>query len=312
MPTPVRTASSRCRTADQQASAMTPPREPADGRPPTVHRPAAARQLRDEHGNDVGWTIIDLHSRPARAEPLVRSPGVDASDLARVAAAALAGMRVATDDKELAHALVDAGGSLARHATVMVAHPREPVPAVQPPSGPYEIVPLDSLQTTPEALAIALSRSRLAAYGPSHPDHDPAADAAATTVELRAMLSGELLGPVHPALSVLVRESGGRSFVGGIIVTTPAADAIWPGGPWITDLFVHPRDTGQGLGRRLLRHTLSAAHHLSLPRVGLAVTRTNPAADLYRSMGFTDLLNSWAINIPETARRTDPCRGSRR
>lgn len=88
-------------------------------------------------------------------------------------------------------------------------------------------------------------------------------------------------------------------------MTTPAADPIWPGGPWISDLFVHPSNARQGLARGLLRHALSVSRNLSLPRVGLAVTHTNPAANLYRSMGFTDLFSSWAIHIPISAGRTD-------
>lgn len=37
-----------------------------------------AFSLLDEDGVNVGWTVVDRHNEPQRAEPLVRAPGVGA------------------------------------------------------------------------------------------------------------------------------------------------------------------------------------------------------------------------------------------
>ncbi len=283
---------------------MTTKPERFPDRSPSVPRPDGALQLRDATGTELGWTVVDRDGEPVRAEPLVRMPGVDAARFARIAAADLGGMRVATDDEELAHALIEVGGSLVRRATVMATHPKPSARTVPAAPQRYDIVSFDLLQTTPEALAEPLTGPRLAAYHPAHPDHDPAADHATTRAELVALLSGAVLGPVEPSLSAVVRAAGDRATLGAIIVTCPPEDGIWPGGPWIADLFVHPRHAGNGLGRHLLGHTLSACARLSMPRLGLAVTQANTAADLYHSAGFTDLFSSWAIHLPSPPSRS--------
>ena len=271
-----------------------------DGAPtrPSNARPDATHELRDGTGAVLGWTVIDDATEPVRAEPLVRLPRIDARQLARVAAIDLAGMRVATDDEELADALVATGGTLVRRATVMATHPpRRPTTDAAPPPR-YQVLAMDRLPTPPEALADALTGPNRAAYPPEHADHDPDVDGAATTTRLRALLSGRVTGPLDPTLSAIVRRAADPSPVGAIIVTHQPAGAIWPGGPWIVELFVHPRHTGQGLGRSLLGHTLAACGRFARERVGLAVTHGNQAAALYRSVGFTDLFHSWAIELP--------------
>lgn len=268
--------------------------DPADQPPPDD-----ARLLLDEDGTRVGWTVVDHRGDPTRAEPLVRSPHVHARRFAGVVAADLAGMRVATSDREVADALIDAGGHLVRRASVMVADPTEPAAPVNALPRPYEIVPFDSLPHVPEELAAQLADTRLHAYPASHPDHVPAeATHDAVRSELRGLLDGSALGPVHRELSAIVRKLGSDQPVGAIIVTMAAADAIWAGGPWIADLFIHPDHSGNRLGRHLLEHALTGCAHLGLPRIGLAVTHTNPAVRLYRTLGFTDVVSSWAIHLP--------------
>lgn len=266
--------------------------------PKSDHVPEGAHHLVDEDGVPLGWTVIDHTGPSGRAEPVVRQPTVDAARLARVSRRDLAGMRVATSDEELAVALVESGGTLVRHASVMIAHPG-PVPSDGDPGEPDGIVPLATLPPADESLAAQLAGARLLAYPPTHPDHDPtSATLQATGRELHDLLTGSALGPAHPELSAIVRTGDRDTPIGAIIVTMAPADAIWSGGPWIADLFVDPRHAGRGLGRRLLQHTLDGVARLGLPRIGLAVTDANPAADLYRSAGFETFYTSWAIMLP--------------
>jgi GNAT superfamily N-acetyltransferase len=267
------------------------------GAGPSITRPDRAHDLTDAAGTILGWTVIDGDNDSVRAEPLVRLPRVDARHLAAVAAVELAGMRIATDDEDLAHALLAAGGRLARRASVMVAPPRPHPASVTTRSG-YQLIAMDRLATRPEDLADALTGPHRGAYPATHPDHDPDTDATAvaTASHLRALLGGGVTGPLEPALSAIVRTA--TDPVGAIIVTRRSADTIWAGGPWIVELFVDPRHAGHGLGRSLLEHTLSAGARLAEPHVGLAVTHGNPAAELYRSAGFRDVFRSWAIELP--------------
>lgn len=264
-----------------------------------VPPPDGARLLLDEDGTRLGWTVLDHRGHPTRAEPLVRSPHVAARRFARVVTAELAGMRVATSDQEVADELIAAGGELARRASVMVTHPTQPVAIADSLPPPYEVVPFESLPNVPAELAAQLADTRLRAYPASHPDHGPAeAGHDAAVSSLRGLLDGSVLGPVHPELSAIVRTSGSGEPVGAIIVATTTADAVWPGGPWIADLFVHPDHSGKGIGRWLVEHAMAACASLALPRIGLAVTHSNPATGLYRRLGFSDLLRSWAIHLP--------------
>ncbi len=264
-----------------------------------VPPPDGARLLLDEDGTRLGWTVLDRRGHPTRAEPLVRSPDVPAPQFAGVVTTELAGMRVATADEEVADELVAAGGELVRRASVMVAHPTQPVAIGDPLPPPYEVAPFESVPHVSDELAVRLADTRLRAYPASHPDHVPAeAGHDAAVSSLRGLLDGSVLGPVHPELSAIVRTSGSGEPVGAIIVTTTTADAVWPGGPWIADLFVHPDHSGKGIGRRLLEHAMTACAHLALPRIGLAVTHSNPAVGLYRRLGFIDLVRSWAIRLP--------------
>ncbi len=46
---------------------------------------------------------------------------------------------------------------------------------------------------------------------------------------------------------------------------------------------------GRGVGTALLRELLALAQHEGLQRVSLSVERDNPALDLYRRLGFTEV-----------------------
>lgn len=206
-------------------------------------------------------------------------------------------MRVATDDEALVERLVQRGARLVRHATVMVADRPPPPAAVRTRTSHYDIAPFDRVPNGSDRLAAQLATLRSAAYPFGHPDYDPTDTIPAIAERLCALLSGEVLGPVDWELSALASGRAGQ-LLGAIIVTGARADAIWPGGPWIADLFVNPEHRGQGLGRDLLQHALTAHSADMRPRIGLAVTATNRATVLYRSMGFTDMFTAWTIDVP--------------
>lgn len=252
-----------------------------------------AHHLVDAHGRTLGWAMLDTDRR--HAEPLQRAPEASAPDLARLVVADLPGTRITTDDAKLAQALVDHGGTAVRHGTVMTARPVAPGPSDSAPT--HDLGPLPGTPEGIDAVASQLAAVRLAAHPPTHPDHDPDDTADATTARLNALLAGDVLGPLAPELSAVARGRD-RQPLGAIIVTKAEADAIWSGGPWIADLFVHPRHSGLGLGRRLLGHTLRGCIVRQHPRVGLAVTVSNPAVRLYRSLGFTDTFTSWSLDMP--------------
>lgn len=252
-----------------------------------------AHHLVDAHGSRLGWTVLDADRR--RAEPLWRAPDVPAGELARLVSSDLAGTRIATDDAELAQALRDRGGTTVRYATMMVARPVTHVPSHSAPT--HHLGPLPRTPEGIEAVASQLAPLRLAAHPRAHPDHDPDDSTNATTARLKALLAGDVLGPLAGELSAIVHGRD-QDPLGAIIVTMPEADAIWSGGPWVADLFVDPRHSRQGLGRRLLQHTLNRCVVHRHPQVGLAVTMSNPAVELYRSLGFADTFTSWTIDVP--------------
>ncbi len=230
---------------------------------------------------------------PVWAENLERPEGVGPGEAAAQVVVDLRGCRAATADEELAAALAAAGAQPVRHAHVMVA------PTGSGGQGPRlaftdgAVAGWDAAQ---DDRAEALAPARLAAYPPGHPDR--AADSLAAAVgDLRAIIAGQVTGPLRHDLSAVLVGGDGR-LQGGVLVTQTPEDPVWGPGPWITDLFVHPDYAGRGWGSALLQQVLRSAAHARDPEVALAVTTTNPAVQTYRRAGFTVLLTTWALLLP--------------
>lgn len=78
-------------------------------------------------------------------------------------------------------------------------------------------------------------------------------------------------------------------------MTAMAGSDWWPGGPWVTEMFVVPTLQNRGLGRRLLAHAAAACAGAGYKRLGLTVTDGNAAERLYRRVGFKRFRTVWAI-----------------
>ena len=107
-------------------------------------------------------------------------------------------------------------------------------------------------------------------------------------------LLGEDERPLERAASRLLRLDDGL-IVGGIVVTVKKAVAWWPGGAWISEIFVVPAHQRRGLGRLLLTNGLRAAAAAGHGAAGLTVSEGNPAKRLYERFGFQAVHSTWFI-----------------
>lgn len=196
-----------------------------------------------------------------------------------------------SDRADVTASLLAAGGRAGRHSFTMTRDRTRPAPPVASPPG----VALEPLTIDAAAEYATVMRR---AYPPDHPDHEPADDdpeRARAMVE--AYLRGEVVGPFLRDLSWAATDSG--RVVGAIVVSEHGTSRTFPGGPWITDVFVDPRAVGRGVGAALVAATIRAA---ATPEdgsvLGLAVTFGNPARHLYERLGFTVQSETWAVHLP--------------
>jgi len=192
-------------------------------------------------------------------------------------------------------ALVTAGGRVARHLHALEYDAR----AVPPdPAWRSPVLP-DGLTVAPYGpVSVSLAATRLAAYPPTHPDHDPAvAGIAAAQAALNHYRTGDVVGRFLDALSATAVDAGGEAWAGLVLCEMPAVDD-WPGGPWVTDVFVHPTYAGRGVASALLRRALARAADDGWSRVGLAVTAGNPARSTYERLCFRVTASFWSVALP--------------
>lgn len=187
--------------------------------------------------------------------------------------------RRSTTSPDEAAALQAAGARLVRHAHDMVLELHAGAPAEPPVPGGL------TLRAGVEASA-ALARALVAAYPPGHPEagrfrsYDEAEQKVADT------LAGAPAGPVLQDPSAVVADAAG-AIVGAVIVTRlPSLAWGWPGGPWVSEVFVVAGWQGRGLGSVLLRRAIARCAAAGERWVGLTVTEGNPAERLYRALGF--------------------------
>ena len=242
--------------------------------------------------DDAGRGLADVEVIP-RGSPRADVVVLAADDVEAVAAAVwtrLPGFRVSViDDDHVADALVRRGGSPGRHLLVMELDLRASPPVARP--GPVPIGPMEAARTADYGAIVSR------AYPPGHPDHEPSdaePDGAARTVA--ALLRGEQVGPWLPDASFDARDDG--RVLGAVLVSDMPSSMTYPGGPWVTEIFVEPDAAGRGIGGALLARAATALAAGDRSTLGLAVTVGNPARRLYESLGFVTLQDVRQIVLP--------------
>ena len=188
----------------------------------------------------------------------------------------LKGYRVA-GPVELGRALIEAGGTPARHAHVY-SHDLAERPEPRVPRG---------ITLTPLARPAAeLVPAYLAAHPPDHPDYRVIADED-SDAWMAALLAGKY-GPMLDSSGLAIADD----VVVGAILIADLADPDPPfAGPWVMELFRDPAH--RGVGRALLERALARSDRA----LGLAVTDGNPAAQLYERLGFRLVLTALSVDL---------------
>jgi ribosomal protein S18 acetylase RimI-like enzyme len=177
---------------------------------------------------------------------------------------------------DLGRLLIGAGAKPRRHARTMTHDLR----AVRPSTDPRVVAYAGGAEE--------LDHAHRAAYRPDHPDYAQAME----PDSLGPLMRGEVIGPVLGASRIAVDDG---LVVGAAVVCEPPGDPP-DGGPWLAELFRHPGHPG--LGRELLRATLTSAAEDGLPALGLAVTVGNPALGLYCDEGFRLVREDISVVVP--------------
>jgi GNAT superfamily N-acetyltransferase len=220
------------------------------------------------------------------ADRLLPREGWATATIATAALTQLPGWLVTAPAGPLSTTLLAAGAVRRRYAHVLrldlastAAHAPAPLPRG------VTLAPL-SAGAVPDALG-AVS---LAAYPPGHPDAGPGETAATALAELRRIAAGEVIGPLHPASALALRDGHP---VGAVFVN------VRPGtGPWITELFRLPGREGRGLGAALLAATADRVRRAGGTTIGLAVTDGNPARTLYEARGYVLFESAMTLLLP--------------
>ena len=219
---------------------------------------------------------------------------LDRAELAGQLVALFGGMRVSTTDPALTAALVAAGGTVARSGTQLAYD----VSAAPPPPAWLDRGEVDGVRLVDyRPIDDEIASAWLAAYPPSHPDHDAAlVDVAAAVADLRTVRSGTVTGVFSDAASALAVGRSGE-VLGGIMVTLMRPNPYWDG-PWVPDLFVRPDAQGRGIGARLVRYAVAAVAADGATGLALSVTDGNPARRVYDRVGFVPGVSFTSVTIP--------------
>lgn len=260
---------------------------------------AELRELgpREVHGDEARLIArADVADRTdwLQADVTWFDPALAVTDVASALAAEFAGMRVATTDRDLAAALVAAGGRVARFGTQMEYDVRRtpPPPEWLDRSKVGEVALVDYRLVDAEIAA-----AWLAAYPPEHLDHDPALTSVeAAVADLGTIQSGTVTGVFSDASVLAIDDEG--AVRGGIMVTLLRPNPHWDG-PWVPDVFVHPDAQGRGIGVRLVRYSVAAVAAAGHVGLALSVTDGNVAARrVYEKVGFVPTVSFTSVAIP--------------
>jgi GNAT superfamily N-acetyltransferase len=225
--------------------------------------------LTDTDGTPIA-TFDDIERDGRRVADLLELE-VPVERAVRPILAQLKGYRVA-GPVELGRALIEAGGTPARHAHIYT-HDLAGRPVPHPPPG-ITLTPVDRPATE-------IVPAYLAAHPPDHPDYEVIA-AEDSDAWFDSLLAGSLLDSSGLAIA-------NDTVVGGILIADFAGPPF--AGPWVMELF---RDPGhRGAGRALLERALQRSH----APLGLAVSEGNPAARLYERLGFRRVLSTWSVDL---------------
>ncbi|HEY5144250.1 MAG TPA: hypothetical protein VII98_12195 [Solirubrobacteraceae bacterium] len=187
----------------------------------------------------------------------------------------------------LGEALVAAGAQPRRRARVMTRDPQAMPPDAPAPAGA-------AIEQATASDVDALLDAFVAAYPPGHPDHRAGGDRPSEREQLRALMAGEVIGPLL-ACSRLARDGSGAVVGGALVCDPPGGPPL--AGPWLGELFRHPAAPA-GTGAALLAAALARARADGLRSIGLAVTDGNPALRIYVDAGFTVAREQFAVLVP--------------
>ncbi len=167
---------------------------------------------------------------------------------------------------------------------------RELGAGLRPPTEPagFRLEPVDRA-------AAELARAAALATPAGHVDHQVWPTFDERTGYWERLLAGQTVGALVPAASAVLV---GRGPVAGALIVNEMEAAWWPGGPWVSEVFVVPRFQRRGLGSLLLAHALAACAAAGRPRLGLTVTAGNPAERLYARLGFECFRMLWVLDWP--------------
>ncbi len=230
--------------------------------------------LADASGRTIATYLRGVRDGLPLADDLEPEPGATAERIAGAVERELRGHIVGAPC-DIGDLLVERGATLRRRSTLMECDPREPRPATSAAPDGVTIVP--AAACSPDDLLDAY----IDAYPAAHPDHHIGLDRDGQRELLRALMDGEVIGPLL-GCSRAARTADG--FIGAALVFDPAGEPPL-GEPWIGELFRHP-DAPSGTGSALLAATLDRAREDGLPVVGLRVSDGNPARRLYDRLGF--------------------------
>ncbi|MFJ8429699.1 GNAT family N-acetyltransferase [Kitasatospora sp. NPDC094019] len=233
----------------------------------------------------------EREGRPWADRLEVVDPRADLAAQAAFVRAELAGW-VVSGPVRLGEELVRRGASVLRHGHTM----HRSLTDAPPPGGwaGWADTPLrDGFRAVPcDRGAAALAPASRTAFGPGHPDHraDEGQDEAVAVRRLSELLSGQVIGSVLPASSLVV--DGTDRVVAGAVLTD--RDGL----PWIAHVFRDPAHGYPGLGRDLLRRVVAEVAAGGAEEIGLAVTEGNRARQLYTELGFTTTDTSLTVIVP--------------
>lgn len=197
-----------------------------------------------------------------------------------------AGWSFVSSDHELTDAMLDSGATISRHGHRLTR-------AISDADTQVKISLANGLKFGPLVQSSKdLARLSELAYGTGHVDfdaeypHEP---------ELTGLLNGEIVGPFMANASWQIAD--GDQLVGAIIINR-STSPITPDEPWVSEVFRDPDPRFRGLGRDLLHLSIRSLAQANDSPLGLVVTEGNPAAELYRSLGFTHQSSFRKLRIP--------------